>query len=164
MTLILDQAVAEAPADFDFFIGRWTVAHSRLDARLAGCSAWTAFDGVCETRKILGGLGNIDDNVLNLPSGAYRAATVRMFDVAAGQWSIWWLDARSSAIEPPVSGGFQDGVGLFFGDDVFEGRPIRVRFTWSDITPDSCCWAQAFSEDGGETWETNWRMRFSRAA
>jgi hypothetical protein len=24
-------------------------------------------------------------------------------------------------------------------------------------------WEQAFSEDGGETWETNWVMDFARA-
>ena len=63
-----------------------------------------------------------------------------------------------------MRGRFEDGVGTFYGEDVFEGRPIRVRFLWSDITPVSARWAQAFSPDGGETWETNWIMDFTRAA
>jgi hypothetical protein len=38
-----------------------------------------------------------------------------------------------------------------------------VRFLWTDITPASARWQQAFSEDGGASWETNWVMEFERA-
>lgn len=151
-------------ADFDFFPGEWAVRHRRLDARLAGCRDWTAFAGRTVVRKILGGLGNIDDNILDPPDGSYRAATVRKFDPASGLWSIWWYDARHPGLEPPVHGRFENGVGTFLGDDVFEGRPIRVRFLWSEITAGAARWEQAFSEDGGASWETNWVMDFERAA
>ncbi len=59
-------------------------------------------------------------------------------------------------------GRFDGGIGRFFGDDQHEGIPIRVRFVWDEITPTSARWQQAFSIDGGETWETNWVMRFQR--
>jgi hypothetical protein len=36
------------------------------------------------------------------------------------------------------------------------GRAILVRFVISDITRDSCHFEQAFSDDGGKTWEVNW--------
>lgn len=39
---------------------------------------------------------------------------------------------------------------------VWNGRANLVRFTISDITPNSCRFEQAFSEDGGKTWEVNW--------
>ena len=73
------------PNDFDFLFGRWRVAHRRLDARLAGCTTWTEFAGTCATWPLLGGRGNIDDNVLELPSGTYRAATLRSYDAASAQ-------------------------------------------------------------------------------
>ena len=112
----------------------------------------------------MGGAALVDDNVLEFPAGAYRAAGLRAFDPKSGQWSIWWLDGRTplGPLEPPVRGGFQDGTGTFLADETFNGIPIRVRFTWSDITPTSCHWEQAFSTDGGATWETNWIMDFRR--
>ena len=148
--------------DFDFLVGRWTVRHRRLKARLAGCVDWICFDGTCDMRKTMRGLGNVDDNWLDLPGGAYAAMTARKFDPVLKRWSIWWFDARFPSLEPPVHGTFADGVGTFLGDDVFEGKAIKVRFLWSAITRASCEWRQAFSEDGGATWETNWEMAFSR--
>lgn len=168
---VLFATAAETPPasdgrrDFDFFTGRWDVSHRRLRRRLAGDGGWDGFGGVCETRPIVGGLGNIDDNLLDLPAGAYRAAPLRVFDPAAGLWSIWWIDGRAPRLEPPVHGRFEGGVGVFHGDDVLDdGRPVRVRFTWSDITANSARWTQAFSADGGATWEDNWTMRFARSA
>lgn len=150
--------------DFDFFIGRWTVAHRRLARRLDGCDDWIAFGGTCETRKILQGQGNMDDNVLDLPGDRYAAVTTRLFDPGTGLWSIYWIDGRHLTIDTPVRGRFEGGIGRFFCNDVLDGRPIRVRFLWSDVTPTSARWAQAFSPDGGESWETNWVMDFTRAA
>lgn len=148
--------------DFDFFHGDWHVRHRRLRERLAGCDDWVEFDGTCRTRSLLGGAGNVDDNVLALPDGAYRAVTLRSFDPATGHWSIWWLDGRHpDRLDPPMTGGFADGLGTFHCDDVFEGRPIRVRFLWRVADPDAPRWEQAFSVDGGATWETNWIMDFS---
>ena len=148
--------------DFDWMIGRWAVAHRRLRRRLAGDDTWDEFDGACELKPLIGGLGNVDDNILELPEGAYRAAAIRLFDPVKRRWSIWWIDGRVLAFDAPVHGRFEDSVGTFIGDDTFEGRPIQVRFTWSDITADSARWQQAFSEDGGKNWELNWDMRFSR--
>lgn len=151
--------------DFDFLVGSWTVQHRRLRRRLAGCQDWDHFCGTSRLWLVLDGLGTVDDNWLDLPGGAYRAVTLRAFDPVARHWSIWWLDGRQPQdLDTPVRGGFgADGVGRFYGDDVFEGRPIRVRFEWSDITPHRCRWVQAFSADAGVSWEVNWEMDFTRA-
>ncbi len=159
---------ADAPtdgrADFDPLFGRWNVHHRRLQRRLEGDTNWDEFSGVSEMRPLMGGMGNVDDNVLELPTGTYRAATVRTFDPATKLWAIWWIDGRNpSTIDVPVRGSFANGVGTFFCDDAFNGRPITVRFIWSEITENSARWQQAFSPDGGETWETNWEMHFTRA-
>lgn len=154
-----------APTHFDFEFGDWVVHHRRLNHRLAGCTDWTAFEGRSSTRPILGGFGNIEDNELELPQGVYRAVALRSYDPAKRQWAIWWLDAREPhALDVPVVGGFEGDIGLFFADDMLEGRPIKVRFTWDARVSDAPRWEQAFSPDGGTTWETNWTMQFARAA
>lgn len=150
-------------ADFDFFIGSWRVQHRRLKERLVGCQAWETFEGSTVVQKMLGGLANVDDNLLHLPDGDYRALTLRSFDAASGQWSIWWLDGRQPGrLEVPVVGGFSPGLGCFYADDTLDGRPIRVRFMWT-VRAESGQprWEQSFSADGGDTWECNWVMDFS---
>jgi hypothetical protein len=72
------------------------------------------------------------------------------------------MDSRRAGLDAPMSGRFEDGVGTFFGKDLFEGRPIDVRFIWSEVTSSTCKWEQAFSRDHGASWETNWIMHFSR--
>jgi len=150
--------------DFDFFAGRWNVRHRRLKERLEGCTEWETFGGASTVRPIMDGHGNVDDNVIDLPSGPYLAASVRAYDAKTDQWAIWWIDGRMphNPLDPGMRGRFEGGVGTFFADESFEGRPIRVRFLWSDITPTGARWQQAFSEDGGVTWETNWVMDFER--
>ena len=150
--------------DFDFLVGEWTVHHRRLKERLANNDEWVEFEGRSTVHPVMGGQALFDDNVLELPSGLYRAAGLRAFDPATNQWSIWWLDSRTpqGPLDPPVRGRFKQGVGTFVSDEMFNGKPIRVRYMWSNITPDSCHWEQAFSPDGGRTWETNWRMDFTR--
>ena len=151
-------------SDFDFQIGDWTVTHRRLLTRLAGADDWETFPGTSSMRTILGGAGNVEDNLIHIPSGPYRASAIRTFDAATGLWAIWWLDMRQPhALDVPVKGRFENGTGSFFADDTFDGRPIRIRFLWLDTDSGSPRWEQAFSADGGATWETNWTMRFVRA-
>jgi hypothetical protein len=150
--------------DFDFLVGRWQVHHRKLKKRLANDHDWLEFEGTLFSQPLLGGYGNIDDDVFDVPGGAYRGAAPRSFDAKSGQWSIWWMDGRypTASIGPPVKGSFHGGVGTFYADDTENGIPIRVRFVWSGITATTCHWEQAFSPDGGKTWETNWVQDLKR--
>ena len=150
--------------DFDFLFGAATVHHRRLAERLAGCSEWIEFNGTQSAWPLLGGLANVDDNEFELPDGTYRGVPLRSFDPASQTWAIWWLGDRSPhALDVPVVGRFVDGIGTFLADDTWRGQPIVVRFTWSNITANSSEWEQAFSPDGGATWEPNWSMRFTKS-
>lgn len=152
---------ASAPTDFDFIIGDWRVRHQRLNRRFSGCDEWTEFEGLSSTTKILGGYGNVEDNILAFPDGAFRAIALRSYCRQSASWSIWWLDGRNpTGLDTPVVGRFADGVGLFLADDVLEGTPIKVRFIWTAKPGQNPRWEQAFSMDAGATWETNWRMEF----
>ena len=154
----------DAPNDFDFIMGTWRVRHRRLKSRLTQSAEWVEFDGLSATRKILGGFGNVEDNRLFFPEGEIRAAALRSFDQSSKTWSIWWLDERNPTdLGTPVVGRFSLGTGLFYADDQLNGKPIKVRFTWLPKDSNHARWEQAFSGDGGDTWETNWTMEFSRA-
>ncbi|RYD16400.1 MAG: DUF1579 domain-containing protein [Lysobacteraceae bacterium] len=154
-----------APSDFDFVLGDWSVKHRRLKERLADSDEWIEFDGEMSTRSVLGGFGNIEDNLLKFPEGEFRAVALRSYDAAHRTWSIWWLDGRfPGRIDVPVVGSFAEGVGTFYAEDTFQGKPIRIRFLWSKCSADQLRWEQAFSPDAGATWETNWTMDFFRKA
>lgn len=149
---------------FAFLNGEWRVRHRKLKGRLVGSTEWVEFDGTAKAWELLGGEGNVDENFLDDPAGPYHAATFRRTDPATGDWSIWWFDPRYEKLEPPVHGRFVDGVGTFYADDELAGRPIKVRFVWSGISRDRARWEQAFSPDGGTTWEVNWIMQLERVA
>jgi hypothetical protein len=160
-----DDTIQPGVDDFDFIMGSWTVAHRCLKERLAGCTEWIEFTGTSTTRKVLGGFGNLEDNTLSPPSGSYCAVALRSFDRRTGNWSIWWLNGRvPGEIDIPVVGKFTDGIGEFYADDQLNGKKIRIRLTWSVPEPGRPHWEQAFSEDGGQSWETNWLMEFTRCA
>lgn len=150
--------------DFDFLVGRWKVHHRQRKMPLSGRDEWTEFEGTLACQTYMDGAANVDDNVLDKPSQPFRAVTLRSFDPKAGVWSIWWLDSRApqAALDPPVRGHFEQGVGRFYSDDSFNGKPVRVRFEWSAITHSTAHWEQAYSTDGGKSWEVNWVMDFTR--
>jgi hypothetical protein len=148
--------------DFDFWFGNWNVRNRLLRARLQGSDEWDEFASTVVARPILDGLGN-EDEFRTSYNGGFVAMSFRFFDPGSRRWSIYWADARRSGLlDPPVIGGFTGDTGVFEGEDTFEGRPILVRFVWSGITTPTPRWEQSFSEDGGETWETNWIMDFTR--
>jgi hypothetical protein len=150
-----------APNDFDFEIGNWMVKHRRLKERLKGCTEWEEFEGESCTKKILGGFGNLEDNLLHFPAASFRAIALRSYNAGTKKWSIWWLDGRfPDSLDTPVVGEFSNGVGLFFADEVLEGTPIKIQFKWNVLEANQPRWEQAFSADGGTTWETNWIMDF----
>ena len=149
--------------DFDFWHGTWNVRNRRLKRRLAGFDDWEEFDATATARPLLDGWGNEDEFRAD-HDGGFVGMSFRFFDPEKRRWSIYWADSRRPGeLDPPVHGVFSGDVGLFHGEDVHRGRPVLVRFTWSGVTTETPRWEQAFSDDGGETWETNWIMDFRRA-
>jgi hypothetical protein len=149
--------------DFDFWMGAWKIHNRRLRERLKGSTEWEEFAATCVARPILGGAAN-EDELRTEHAGGFIGMTFRFFDAATGKWSLYWADSRRGVLDPPVVGAFAGDTGVFEGADSFEGRPIRVRFIWSRTASGTPRWEQAFSADGGKTWETNWIMDMTRQA
>ena len=156
-------ASAESTArDFDFWMGEWHVHNRRLRRRLAGDDTWEEFEATATAKPILDGLGN-EDEFRTDHDGGFVGMSFRFFDPVTKLWSIYWADScRSGVLDPPLFGSFDGDEGVFLGEDVFRGRPILVRFVWSGVTTSTPRWEQAFSDDGGMSWETNWVMDFTR--
>ena len=156
-------AAGNAPHDFDSFLGQWQVRHRRLKRRLVGSNEWQEYDGTSHWQSILGGIANFNDSVVHRSGSTYRSMGLRAFDAKTNVWTDWSLDGRDpTKISLDGVGGFANGIGTFFADDTFEGKPIRVRGTFTPLTPSSMQWEQAFSPDGGRTWETNYIMHSTR--
>lgn len=151
--------------DWAWLTGNWDVRHRRLRQRMVGSNDWDTFDGRSAVWPTLGGLGNLDDNIVGLPSGPYRGVSLRAYDAASDTWAIWWMDGRDpTRIDPPVHGRFEGDTGIFTGRDTLRGKPILMRFAWRDIHGVAPWWEQAFSGDEGRSWEVNWRNWFTRTA
>jgi hypothetical protein len=149
-------------ADFDFFIGTWDSHQRKLKERLKVCDEWEEFSGVSVVRKILGGLGNFDEVTFDMAAGPVMGVTLRLFDPQTQLWSIYWSSSTRSVLDTPMVGRFEHGRGEFYDRETFEGRSIFSRFIWTSSGADACRWEQAFSPDGGRTWETNWTADFTR--
>ena len=154
--------------DFDFFFGSWQQENrKRVQPLVRDDDVWVEFESFSEARPILGGLGNIDTfSAPEFPGRpGFEGFSLRLFEPETGLWRIWWASTVGDGhLDPPVLGRFDDGVGVFECDDELEGVPLKVRFTWKDITSVSAVWEQSFSFDDGATWDANWTTRHARVA
>ena len=148
--------------DFDFIFGRWKI-HMRRRAVTAGAAGtWSEFDGYGEYRKIWDGRANLNEFEADSPSGHIEGLTLRTYNPQTHQWSLYWASGRDGILAEPQVGQFRDGVGEFYARDTIEGRSVFVRYVWSHTTPDSVHFEQAFSADGGRTWDVNWISDMAR--
>lgn len=149
-------AARDGQHDFDFEIGTWKTHLRRLLNPLTGSNNWVEYDGTTVVRKVWNGLANLVELVADGPAGHFEGLSLRLYDPESRQWSLNFANAKSGRLAQPTIGEFKNGRGEFFDQETFNGRTILVRFVISDITPNSCRFEQAFSDDGGRTWEVNW--------
>jgi hypothetical protein len=148
---------ADGARDFDWEIGSWKTDLRRLKDPLTGSREWIRYSGTSVVRKVWDGRANLVELEVDGPSGHFEALSLRLYNPQARQWTLNYANSASGIMSvPPTTGAFRNGRGEFYDQEVFGGRTILVRFVISDITPDSARFEQAFSDDGGRTWETNW--------
>ncbi|SEN67136.1 hypothetical protein [Actinacidiphila rubida] len=146
--------------DFDFLAGTWDVANRWRTDFLDAASGWEEFPGVSHASRHFDGGAGFDE--IEFPTKGFSGLTLRLFDTEREEWSLYWASKRTGTLFPPVTGRFTDGRGEFHGEDTHAGKPVTARFVWSGITETTARWEQAFSQDGGTTWVTNWIMEFTR--
>ena len=146
--------VRDGSHDWDWDIGTWKTHQKRLLHPLTGSTTWVEYSGTDVVRKIWDG-ANTGTIEADGPSGHLEIFAVRLYNPDAHQWSVYFTNPAGGTFGLPVVGEFKDGRGDFYDQETYNGKTIFVRFSVSDITPTSCHFEQAFSVDGGKTWETN---------
>ncbi len=154
-----DAAAAVSPSgqnDFDFEMGVWRTHLKRLLRPLTGSTAWVEYEGTTVVRKVWDGRANLVELDVKGPTGRIEALSLRLYNPETRQWSLNFSNRASGSMGIPAIGEFRDGRGEFYNQETLNGRAILVRFVISDITARSCRFEQAYSDDGGKTWEVNW--------
>lgn len=141
----------------------WTAHIARLDNPLTGSTTWAEYTGTSVVRKVWSGRANLGELDVAGPAGRIEGLSLRLYNPETRQWRISWASSRNGVVGPAMIGGFRNGIGEFYNQEMFNGRSIFVRFIFSDITPTSFRLEQAFSEDGGKSWEANWIATFERS-
>ena len=155
-------ATADRQHDFDFEFGRWTAKLSRRLRPLTGSDEWVAYEGTSVVHPLWEGRANVGELDVSGPAGRIEGLTLRLYDPAARRWTIRFANSRDGELTPGLVGGFSDGRGEFVDQEVFDGRPICVRFIFSELMQSTFRFEQAFSPDEGTTWEVNWVATFAR--
>ena len=156
-------AAADASHDFDFEWGHWSMRVRRLEHPLDGSKRWYEFPADSHTVGLLGGLANLEQVHGEMPQGPLDGLTLRLYSPATKQWALYWANRKTGRLEQPMLGGFKDGRGEFYDQEDLGGRAIYVRYVWSNTHGNQPHFEQAFSDDGGKTWEANWVTDQQRA-
>ncbi|HUO13643.1 MAG TPA: hypothetical protein VMX38_01555 [Verrucomicrobiae bacterium] len=148
--------------DFDFEFGSWKAHLRRLVHPLSGSNEWVDYEGTSVVRKLWNGRANIGEFEVGNATAHIEGLTLRLYNPQARQWRLYWANSRDGILATPSIGQWSRGRGEFFDQEDFNGKSIFVRFIFSDLTRDSFETEQAFSADGGKTWEPNWVSSFTR--
>jgi hypothetical protein len=145
----------DAQHDWDWEIGTWKLHVRRLLHPLTGSTTWVEYNGSDVVRKIWDGRANIGEFEADGPQGHLEILTLRLYNPDTRQWSINVANSAGGTLSPPAVGNFDNGHGEFFDQETYKGKIILLRFRVSMLSPTSCRLDQAFSTDGGKSWEVN---------
>jgi len=147
---------SDASHDFDFEIGTWKTHLKRRLHPLTGTNEWVEYDGTTVVRKVWDGKSNLVELEVDGKAGHIEGASWRLYNPEARQWSLNFSNSVVGTLSTPTIGEFKNGRGEFYSSETLGPRSILVRFVIAPRDADTCDFEQAFSADGGKTWEVNW--------
>jgi len=144
--------------DFDFETGAWTTNVRVLRNPLSGAAPdWAEYQGTSIVRPLMDGRSNLVELSVAGTRGKIEGVALRLYSPQAHQWSLNYANMSDGLLTAPVFGSFDDkGRGAFYGRDMLGARAILVRFIITRISPGEAHFEQAYSADGGASWEVNW--------
>jgi hypothetical protein len=156
--LALPLSARDGQRDFDSHIGKWKTHVRRLVKPLTGSTTWVELNGTSVVRKVFDGKANLVELVAEGPNGArFEGMSLRLYNPEAQQWSLHFASSHDGVLNIPTTGEFdKNGRGEFYSQEALSGRAIFVRFVITPVDANTIRFEQAFSADGGRTWEVNW--------
>ena len=144
--------------DFDWEIGAWTTKVKVRRNPLTGAAAdWAEYEGTSVVKPLLDGRANFVELSVAGSRGKIEGGSLRLYNPKARQWSLNYASIGGGVLTAPVFGAFDaKGSGTFFGQDTIDGRTILVRFVVIRVSSNEARFEQAYSIDGGQSWEDNW--------
>jgi hypothetical protein len=148
--------------DFDFDWGTWKTHSSRLMHPLTGSKEWADMDGMTVVKKIWDGRANIAEYKADGAAGHVELLSLRWYNAATHQWSLDFATPGGGTLGIPCVGEFKNARGDFYDYEEVNGKYVVVRFSIWRTGPETAQSEQAFSPDGGKTWEVNWINKYTR--
>lgn len=152
----------DAQHAFDFDLGVWKTHSSRLNNPLTGAKTWTELDGTTTVKEVWDGRANIAELVSDGAGTHLELISLRLYNPQNHEWTLHFATSKTGVLSVPMTGSFKDGHGEFIDQEPYNGQTILVKFTITSVSPDIARSEQAFSADGGKTWETNWITTYTR--
>ena len=144
--------------DFDFLTGNWHIRHKRRTDITK--DDWQRFESSATVHRVLNGMGSIEE--LRNADGSDMGMAVRTWLPESKKWTDHWTSAGNGIVGAPQYGTFIDGDGVFISEEEVDDVKWQYRGVWDRIDSDSCRWHRAISNDGGDSWEWNWWMEWTR--
>jgi hypothetical protein len=163
-----DEAATSVTADdgqrgFDFDIGTWKTHSTRLLHPLTGSKTWVEMDGLSVVKKIWDGKANLAEYSADGTGGHVELMALRWFNPTTHEWNIDFATPTVGTLGAvPGVGKFQNGRADFYDYEPINGKSVLVRFSMWKTGVDTAQSEQAFSDDGGKTWEVNWINKYTR--
>ena len=150
--------------NFDFLIGKWSIVNKKLKERLKNSDEWIEFPAQMESKKILNGLCVMDEFKTSYFGDEFVGLSIRIFNPKLNEWTIYWADTMYPELKltEQVVGSFKNGIGIFYGTEIFKGKEVRLRFIWKQESLKTAYWEQAYYDETSNAWETNWIMQFTK--
>jgi len=157
------QAQRDGQRDMDFNIGTWRAHINLLRTPLKGTGTWVELNGTAVVRKVWGGRAQLEEVEADGSIGHFEALVLLLYDPHSHQWSKSFANSNDGQLIQPMIGEFRDGRGEFYDQETYHGRTALMRAVWSNITVNSQHFQEAFSFDGGKTWEPYFVATFMRS-
>ncbi|WP_299194280.1 DUF1579 family protein [uncultured Erythrobacter sp.] len=149
--------------DFSMLAGNWSVESRSVKDRLAPEKVWVRNRMQTEYRILLDGLVAINDTFGTFNGRPMHGIMIRTYDPTIDEWNFQWMSKGYPHLTPQVRGGFENGVGIFYGTEDHGGRTFQMRFRWKMISADHAFWEQSYLNPETGVWEPNWTLDLTRS-